>query len=232
MSEMAGQQKSDLGLTQAFDEIGTISEEQVSEYLLKHPQFFTQHLSLLEKIVLPHAQNGTVSLVELQSEQLRKKVRLLNHKLSQLISIAKQNEQIYRIYADLNLRILKCSDVSDLQFTLEEVLQDQLRLSSVALKPFSGAHALPEIQRRLFIEKRFKKEQFFFGRLSEHERKLLFTDQAPQSVALLLLGEKGELGILAIGSKDAEHFHPDMDTLLITQLQQFLSILLPKLLTY
>ena len=229
---MAGQQKSDLGLTQAFDEIGTISEEQVSEYLLKHPQFFTQHLSLLEKIVLPHAQNGTVSLVELQSEQLRKKVRLLNHKLSQLISIAKQNEQIYRIYADLNLRILKCSDVSDLQFTLEEVLQDQLRLSSVALKPFSGAHALPEIQRRLFIEKRFKKEQFFFGRLSEHERKLLFTDQAPQSVALLLLGEKGELGILAIGSKDAEHFHPDMDTLLITQLQQFLSILLPKLLTY
>ena len=232
MSEIAGQQKSDLELNPSFDEIGTISEEQVSDYLLRHPQFFTQHLNLLERIVIPHAQNGTVSLVELQSEQLRKKVRLLNHKLGQLISIAKQNEQIYRIYADLNLRILKCNDVSDLQFTLEEVLQDQLRLSSVALKPFSGAHAFPEIQRRLFVEKRFKKEQFFFGRLSEHERKLLVTDQETQSVALLLLGDNGELGILAIGSKDAEHFHPDMDTLLITQLQQFLSILLPKLLTY
>ncbi|MFT5675809.1 MAG: hypothetical protein ACI808_001741 [Paraglaciecola sp.] len=232
MSEIAGQQKSNIELDPSFEEIGTISEEQVSNYLLRHPHFFTQHLNLLEKIVIPHAQNGTVSLVELQSEQLRKKVRLLSHKLGQLISIAKQNEQIYRIYADLNLRILKCNDVSDLQFTLEEVLQDQLRLSSVALKPFSGAHAFPEIQRRLFIEKRFKKEQFFFGRLSDHERKLLFSDQETQSVALLLLGNNGELGILAIGSKDAEHFHPDMDTLLITQLQQFLSILLPKLLTY
>ena len=232
MSEMAGQQKNDLGLSSSFDESDTISDEQVCNYLLNHPQFFAQHPDLLEKLVIPHEQNGAVSLVELQSEQLRKKVRLLNHKLSQLISIAKQNEQIYRIYADLNLRILKCHDVSDLQFTLEEVLQDQLRLSSVALKPFTGAHALPEIQRRLFIEKRFKHEQFFFGRLSEHEHKLLFSDQETQSVALLLLGESGELGILAIGSKDAEHFHPDMDTLLITQLQQFLSILLPKLLTY
>jgi uncharacterized protein YigA (DUF484 family) len=45
-----------------------------------------------------------------------------------------------------------------------------------------------------------------------------------------LLGEKGELGILAIGSKNSGHFHPEMDTLLITQLQQFLTILLPKLL--
>jgi uncharacterized protein YigA (DUF484 family) len=232
MSEVSGQKKSDLELPSAFDEMESLSAEQVAQHLLNHPNFFVQHPNLLARMDVPHAQKGTVSLVELQSEQLRKKVRQLNHKLGQLISIAKQNEEIYRIYADLNLRILRCEDVSDLQLTLEEVLQDQLRLSSVSLKPFSGAHAFPEIQQRLFIEKRFKQEQFFFGRLSEHERKLLFADQAAESVALLLLGERGELGILAIGSKDSGHFHPEMDTLLITQLQQFLSILLPKMLTY
>ena len=107
-----------------------------------------------------------------------------------------------------------------------------MQLSSATLKTFTGAHALPEIQQRLFIEKRFKTQRFFFGRLSDHERKLLFSDQEAESVALLLLGDKGELGILAIGSKDSGHFHPEMDTLLITQLQQFLNILLAKLLAY
>ena len=218
--------------TTAYESENLIDAEQVAAYLLENPEFFTQFPHVIEQISIPHTHKGSVSLVELQSEQLRKKVRSLSHKLNQLISIAKQNEAIYRVYADLNLRILKSTSLDDLKFILEEVIQDNLRLASVTLKPFKGAHALPEIQQRLFIEKRFKTQTFFFGRLSDHERKLLFADQEANSVALLLIGDLGELGILAIGSKDPGHFNPDMDTLLITQLQQFLGILLPKMLTY
>ena len=218
--------------TTAYESENLIDAEQVAAYLLENPEFFTQFPQVIEKINIPHVHKGSVSLVELQSEQLRKKVRSLTHKLNQLISIAKQNEAIYRVYADLNLRILRCTNLDDLKFVLEEVIQENLQLASVTLKPFKGAHALPEIQRRLFIEKRFKRHKFFFGRLSDHERKLLFADQDANSVALLLIGDLGELGILAIGSKDPGHFNPDMDTLLITQLQQFLGILLPKMLTY
>ena len=218
--------------TTAFKSENLIDAEQVAAYLIENPSFFTQFPQIIEQISIPHTHKGSVSLVELQSEQLRKKVRSLSHKLNQLISIAKQNEAIYRIYADLNLRILKSTNLGDLKFILEEVIQENLQLSSVTLKPFKGAHALPEIQRRLFIEKRFKIHKFFFGRLSDHERKLLFADQEANSVALLLIGDLGELGILAIGSKDPGHFNSDMDTLLITQLQQFLGVLLPKMLTY
>jgi uncharacterized protein YigA (DUF484 family) len=218
--------------TTVFKAENLIDAEQVAAYLIENPSFFTQFPQIIEHIRIPHTHKGSVSLVELQSEQLRKKVRSLSHKLNQLISIAKQNEAIYRIYADLNLRILKSTNLDDLKFILEEVIQENLQLSSVTLKPFKGAHALPEIQRRLFIEKRFKIHKFFFGRLSDHERKLLFADQEANSVALLLIGDLGELGILAIGSKDPGHFNPDMDTLLITQLQQFLGVLLPKMLTY
>jgi uncharacterized protein YigA (DUF484 family) len=218
--------------TTAYKSKNLIDAEQVAAYLLENPEFFSQFPQIIEKLSIPHSHKGSVSLVELQSEQLRKKVRSLSHKLNQLISIAKQNEAIYRVYADLNLRILKCTNLDDLKFILEEVIQENLKLASVTLKPFTGAHALPEIQRRLFIEKRFKRHKFFFGRLSDHERKLLFADQDASSVALLLIGDLGELGILAIGSKDPGHFNPDMDTLLITQLQQFLGILLPKILTY
>jgi uncharacterized protein YigA (DUF484 family) len=218
--------------TIAYKTQNLIDAEQVAAYLLENPEFFTQFPQIIEQISIPHTHKGSVSLVELQSEQLRKKVKSLSHKLNQLISIAKQNETIYRVYANLNLRILKSTDFDDLIFILEEVIQENLKLASVTLKPFKGVHALPEIQQRLLIEKRFKTHKFFFGRLSDHERKLLFADQEANSVALLLIGDLGEYGILAIGSRDPGHFNPDMDTLLITQLQQFLGVLLPKMLTY
>ena len=231
MNERSEQYKNNMDIMTEYDEQETVTPDLIATYLLENPDFFSKNPHLIEKIEIPHVLKGSVSLVELQSEQLRKKVRTLNHKLNQLISIAKQNEAIYRIYADLNLRILKCNNLDELKFILEEVIQENLELAAVTLKPFKGAHALPEIQRRLFIEKRFKRHKFFFGRLSEHERKLLFDEQETNSVALLLIGDLGELGILAIGSKDPGHFNPDMDTLLITQLQQFLGILLPKMLT-
>jgi uncharacterized protein YigA (DUF484 family) len=218
--------------TTTYKSENIISAEQVATYLLENPDFFTRFPQIIEQISIPHVHKGSVSLVELQSEQLRKKVRSLSHKLNQLITVAKQNEAIYRVYADLSLRIIKSTNLDDLTFILEDVIQDHLQLASVTLKPFKGAHALPEIQQRLFIEKRFKKQKFFFGRISDHERKLLFADQVANSVALLLIGDLGELGILAIGSKDPGHFYPDMDTLLITQLQQFLGVLLPKMLIY
>lgn len=218
--------------TTVYETERLVDAEQVSTYLLKNPEFFAQFPQVIEKINIPHEHKGSVSLVELQSEQLREKVKSLSHKLDQLIDIAKQNEIIYRVYADLNMRILKCTNIESLTLLLEEVIQDNLRFSAVVLKPFTGVDALPEIQRRLFTEKHFKQNKFFFGRLSEHERKLLFADQEANSVALLLIGDLGELGILAIGSKNPGHFNPDMDTLLITQLQQFLGVLLPKMLTY
>jgi uncharacterized protein YigA (DUF484 family) len=218
--------------TTAYETERLVDAEQVSTYLLKNPEFFAQFPQVIEKINIPHEHKGSVSLVELQSEQLREKVKSLSHKLDQLIDIAKQNEVIYRVYADLNMRILKCTNIESLTLLLEEVIQDNLQFSAVVLKPFTGVDALPEIQRRLFTEKHFKQNKFFFGRLSEHERKLLFADQEANSVALLLIGDLGELGILAIGSKNPGHFNPDMDTLLITQLQQFLGVLLPKILTY
>jgi uncharacterized protein len=232
MSEASGHKKNTVELVSSFEAENALQAEDVRQYLVTHPEFFCEFPALVESMVIPHQQKGSVSLFELQGEQLRGKVRQLSHKLSQLISIAKRNEEIYRVYADLNLRLLKCTDISDVQYILEEVMQEKLQLSAVSLKPFKGAHALPEIQQKLFTEKRFKKDMFFFGRLSEHEKQLLFTDNTVGSVALMLLGMTGELGILAVASKDASHFHPEMDTLLITQLQQFLNILLPKLMEY
>ncbi|MBF7073646.1 DUF484 family protein [Glaciecola sp. MH2013] len=209
-----------------------LCEKEVRDYILNNSDFFVKHPDLAELITIPHQQKGSVSLVELQSDQLRKKLKQLNAKLSQLVAVAKQNEEIYRIYADLNLKLLRCKEFAEMQFTIEETLQDKLDMSSACIKPFKGSFALPEIQERLFMEKRFKDSDFFFGRLSQHEKQLLFGEGIAESVALVLIGEDKNLGILAIGSADPLHFTPDMDTLLIRQLQQFLNVAMPELLHY
>lgn len=230
MSDASGQQRANPDFS-SFDDY-QLSAEAVKEYLLSNPSFFADHPEVLNRLEIPHQQKGSVSLVELQGEQLRQKNRQLSQKLNQLITIAKQNEAIYRVYADLNLRLLNCKYLSDVQSVLEDAITRELRLSAVSLKSFKGANALPEIQQKLFLEKRFKKSLFFFGRLSQHEKSLLFDDGSAESVALMLLGQRGELGILAVGSKDPGHFNPEMDTLLITQLQQFLNVLIPNLSGY
>lgn len=229
MSELSGQQAI---MEQPLADPAQIKEQDIVDYLQANPDFFTRHASLLEDLQIPHPQKHSVSLVELQSDQLRSKIKLLNNKLAQLISVAKQNEAIYRVYADLNLRLVNAKTVSELEQILEDVMLNQLKLSAVALRPFSGPYALPEIQQKLFKEKRFKQSRFFFGRISQHEKSLLLDQATAESVALVLLGEHQDQGILAVGSKDPGHFNPQMDTLLLNQLQQFLSVFMPKLPNY
>ncbi len=214
MSELSGQSNA-TQLIEPFNDTTELSSADVRAFLLQNPEFFAEHADLLEKI-----------------NQLRKKVRQLNFKLNQLVTIAKQNEKIYRVYTDLNVQLLRCESVAEVQFTLEDVLQERLQLSSAVIKSFKGPHAIPELQRRLFTEKRFKNTNFFFGRLSQHERQLLFGESPAESVALMLLGDNRELGILGISSSDASHFTPDMDTLLLQQLQQVLNIILPEMMGY
>ena len=231
MNDLSGQSNA-TQIIEPFNDTSTLSSTDVHAFLLENPEFFAHYPDLLEKIKLPHEHKGSVSLVEIQSDQLRQKVRQLNFKLNQLVTIAKQNEKIYRVYTDLNVQLLRCESVAEVQFTLEDVLQERLQLSSAVIKSFKGPHAIPELQQRLFTEKRFKNTNFFFGRLSQHERQLLFGESPAESVALMLLGDNRDLGILGISSSDASHFTPDMDTLLLQQLQQVLNIILPEMMGY
>ncbi|MDH3972407.1 MAG: DUF484 family protein, partial [Gammaproteobacteria bacterium] len=50
--------------------------------------------------------------------------------------------------------------------------------------------------------------------------------QAIESVALIPLGPKVSLGLLAIGSREASRFHPGMGTLFLTHLGELTGLLL------
>ena len=56
------------------------------------------------------------------------------------------------------MQLLRCESVAE--FVYFDVLQERLQLSSVVIKSFKGPHAIPELQQRLFTEKRFKNTNF------------------------------------------------------------------------
>lgn len=214
-----------------------LDAEMVADFLRANPDFFEQYPKVLMRMNLRHQQDGSVSLVERQQRVLRDKVAALEDEITALMAHAKRNEQVFKGYSELYRKLLKCDTLDAVIGHLETTFREQFSLPELSLKFFDSPLTLPEQftftadTHRQLLSRRFKDERVFLGRLPKEEIKLLFhQDEHIKSVALVLLGEKGEVGMLAVGSKDPLHFDPMMDYLLITQLQDVLAVVLPKVL--
>ena len=200
-----------------FDEI------LIREYLLDNPDFFSRYPELLLAMRIPHAQRGTVSLVERQQEMLRSRVQQLEEEITSLMGMATRNEMIYMFNTKLSLKMLECEDLGELRQVLSESLKAQFQFSHVRL---ITVHDIDSELSRIWSKR--LSQGYYFGRLTTAESKRLFGCEVG-SVALSRLSEECGQVIFAIASQNAMHFHPEMDNLLLDQLKQLIDHLLPKL---
>lgn len=213
-----------------------LDAEMVVEYLEQHPNFFEQQGHLLSQMNLRHQQAGSISLVERQQRILREQIAALQEEITALMVNARRSEKIFKGYSALYVQLLKCETIDDVLASMKETFQQELALPELSLKFFDSPIELAEQYsftsdtHKQLLSKRFANGSVYLGRVSKEEQKLLFRDEQVESVALVLLGNNQELGMLAFGSKDPAHFEPEMDYLLITQLQALLSAILPRLL--
>lgn len=221
-----------------------LDDQVIAEYLLENPRFFDRHPELLAAMQVRHETKGAVSLVERQQQVLRDKIASLEEEITALMGNARRNERIFQSYSSLYQQLLRCTDIQQLEQALVATFVDELGLAAHSLKLF-----VPTSQAQLtfdadthkqLLRKRFDSAMVYFGRLPEDEQKLLFPDtnemQSIESVALLLVEKASteaqaprQLALLALGSQDPAHFEPNMDHLLISQLQAVLSYVLPPL---
>lgn len=213
-----------------------IDDSLIRAYLEENPDFFERHDDLLNSLTVSHERKGTVSLVERQQQKLRERVNQLEEEITELMINARRNEAIFKAYSELYVRLLKCRTLQQAIDALRNTFEEDLGLSALTLKLFDSPIEVSDQlvfaadTHRQLLSKRFDDSPIYLGRLTEQERKLLFQDEAVHSVALMSLGEQGEVGMFAVGSGQADHFEPAMDPLLINQLQALLSALLPRLL--
>ena len=214
------------------DEI-SLTDELVVAYLQDNPDFFNNQRELVTNLRFSDNQRGTISLVERQQQQLRQKVHILEEEITQLMSVANHNEQLFMLYSDLYLRLLDCQSAGELLDCLDQTTTELLSLSAFKLWLCDVADAklshscLSSNDCAGVMQNRLAHEDYYFGRLQASEQELIFSKTCSGSVVLIKLEHnKQVLGFLAISSKDAQHFDPRMDTLLLSQFKKLVAKLL------
>lgn len=210
-----------------------LTDELVVSYLQDNPEFFKRNNSLMTSLRLNDEQRGTVSLVERQQQQLRQKVHGLEDEITQLMSVANYNEQLFVLYSDLYLRLLDCKSAEELLDCLHQTTTELLSLSSFKLwlTPTHNTdvahHSLSTNDCAGVMQNRLAHDEYYFGRLQESEQTLIFSQPCLGSVVLIKLTyDEQVVGFLAISSQDAHHFDPRMDTLLLNQFKRLVAKLL------
>jgi len=211
-------------------------EEAVASYLQRNPEFFERHQGVLARLKLPHARGGsTISLVERQIEVLREKLAGLEHKLAELVRVARANdaiaERLHRFTRRLVRGVPRAAVIARIEAGLREDF-DAFHAALVLIGAPPGAdvprflRAVPADDPNLkSFESLFAGGKPRCGQARDSQREFLFGPEGLEmgSVALVPLGDKGSLGLLALGSADRDRFHPGMSTEFLARLADLIA---------
>lgn len=197
----------------------------VYDYLQDHPEFFQQYPQLLAGLRLPHQQRGSVSLVERQLEMQREKIAALEDDITRLMSVARQNEQLFLAFNQLQAQLYQAKSLNDARLSLQQFTASMPSVQECQLLCFSDSAQTDPFQ--LLLNRRLNQQGIYLGRLNKEEQQGLFADNI-HSVALVLIRSNDQpQALLAFGSEQDDHFQPSMDKLFISHLATILSQLLP-----
>ncbi|MCD1599545.1 DUF484 family protein [Rheinheimera aquimaris] len=197
----------------------------VYDYLQDHPEFFQQYPQLLASLRLPHQQRGSVSLVERQLEMQREKIVALEDDITRLMSVARQNEQLFLAFNQLQAQLYQAENLQQAEHSLQQFTAAMPQVQQCRLLCFNEHHSASEFQ--LLLSRRLNEQGIYLGRLNKEEQQGLFPPQI-HSVALILISNPEQpLALLAFGSEQDDHFQPSMDKLFISHLATILAQLLP-----
>lgn len=202
-----------------------LSEDAVHDYLEANPDFFEHHGELLSSLRIPHVSGAAVSLVERQVSVLRQKDLKLERKLKELIEVARINDALGAKMHHLTLHLMAASDISETLQAIEAALRTGFNADLSVLVLFGNPSVFEDVNVGRFfkpVERESESLKSFStflkgnnprcGQVRDSQRDFLFAKETNEvgSVALVPLGNKSEIGFLAIGSADANRFHPGM----------------------
>ena len=200
-----------------------MDDDDIRDFLAQNPDYFQRNPELLGLIRIPHASGAAVSLVERQVSVLRDRNVDLRHRLRDLGSTARDNEQLFADTRALVLALLDAEGAADLERALLRVLRDEFKVEYVGLTLFDDRLAgretrcVAESQARKRLAGLLERRSAACGPLRAEEFEFLFPGaKLVGSVAVALVRHRDEtLGMLAVGSSDAAHYSSDMGTLFI-----------------
>lgn len=233
---MSTQRKQEATFDASFD-------NEVRDYLATNPEFFERHNELLNSLKLPHVTGGAVSLVERQVSTLRQRDLKLERRLNELMDVARRNDRLAEKIHRLALELLGAADLESTLTACEKTLRTAFDADQAVLLLFRNPDLFENVSAGRFFRPmertapELKSFETFLsrgrprcGQIRDTQRDFLFGEETDEigSCALVPLGAKCSIGVLAIGSADEKRFHPAMSIDFITRIGELISTALVR----
>ncbi|MFZ5503598.1 MAG: DUF484 family protein [Pseudomonadota bacterium] len=194
----------------------------IEQYLLDHPQFFDEHLDLLQQLNLPHPHGGrTISLGERQLLALREKNKALEKKLHDIIAVAEENDALQYKLHEFTTTLFAARDLITLQEMIPHLLRDIFSVPHTALRIWQLTP--PDSETATFAE---TANQPVCAQQAAHNTAAWFGESAEHlhSFAYLPLHTGNDtIGLLALASEDKQRFYPGMGILYLQRIAETVS---------
>ena len=190
-----------------------VTADQVAEYLSSHDDFFEHNTDLLLSLKLPHKHKNSISLFEKQTDLMRDRETRHHRQITSLIETAKRNDRLLNHTRELVIHLLKADNLQQVVEQTELCFVEQFGMDFATLTILSDMK--PE--QREVVNGLIRARKPVLGILRQEELNCLFPDHANAigSAAVYCLRGEKELGLLAIGQKDPDYFHNNMDNLFL-----------------
>lgn len=212
-----------------------ITRDHVARYLRTHSDFFTHHVELIETLAIPHETGVAVSLVERQVELLRNKNKELDQKLHQLIKVAKDNEKVSSRLHTISLGLVSIRGFDETLSGIHDLMHADFPGTKVNMRLFDvlqettvkACQAMEKpLQKSKLVQDLFSSRRRGVAFLTKRQIENVFDKEKQEkpirSAAAVALKKNDQLGVLFLGSTDANRFQNGMGTLFLGNLGEIL----------
>jgi hypothetical protein len=214
-----------------------LGAHEVAAFLRRHPRFLQQFPDLALSMVVPREEGSAASLASYQLEVLRDKNRELSRRLQELFANAQENERLSVRTHQLTLALMRQKTAADTLRAMAASLAEDFNGDLVRLVVFHPVEGMDETEWLQVIAQDDARLQPFrdcladgeplCGRLQPEKHALLYGMRAEDVQSTALLPLPG-VGLIAVGSRDANRFFPGMGTLFLRMMGESLATALKR----
>lgn len=214
-----------------------ISAHEVAAWLRRHPGFLRQFPDLAMTLVVPRDDGPAASLASYQLEVLRDKNRELSRRLAELSANAQANERLAVRTHQLTLALMRQATPADTLRAMAASLAEDFSGDLVRIVVFAPVAGLDDADWLQVLAKDgamlapfrdcLREGEPICGRLQADKNAVLYGDLVEDVQSSALLPLPG-VGLVAVGSRDANRFYPGMGTLFLRMMGESLAVALER----
>ena len=229
----------------------SLDDERVANYLLEHPEFFSNRENLLLKLSIPHKSGQAVSLLERQVSLLRRRNDESQEKINDFITNAKENDALFEKTRTIILSIINTKRIEELSALIDEKLKIEFDASASRLffategavdesEQVTPLFLLPLEHTRKVLGTLFQRKRAYCGNLEKEQALLFFPETSTINSAAIIpihfhdeseiISKLPGIPLLVVASNKAKHFNSSLDTLFLDFIGEILSAHMTSLL--